>query len=233
MKAEVGDFVFGTAINAGQIVGIVVGIAAAQQKCNLTIAYGFKLVHNGSSFEELNLKGRMELIDEIARGRRRRLMAVDAHLMTGGSISKDSIFVGAEYGHLMDFEIDYGDADQFIRVTSIPFARLMEPTRVSGWPVGYEMPQGMTWTVEALLSLIGMPSGGSHPDEWKPRAETWHKERLNSIDEKDRILAAWKEVFAMLQESWSYMASDPPQPLPPGLKDRIAEAVRRATPATL
>ena len=30
-----------------------------------------------------------------------------------------------------------------------------------------------------LETLIGQPPEGSHPDEWKPRAETWHQERLN------------------------------------------------------
>ena len=30
-----------------------------------------------------------------------------------------------------------------------------------------------------IETLIGQPPEGSHPDEWKPRAETWHQERLN------------------------------------------------------
>jgi hypothetical protein len=30
-----------------------------------------------------------------------------------------------------------------------------------------------------LEALIGQPPEGSHPDEWYPRARTWHAERLN------------------------------------------------------
>ncbi len=38
-----------------------------------------------------------------------------------------------------------------------------------------------------LETLIGQPPEGSHPDEWKPRAETWHAERLNWIGEVEAL----------------------------------------------
>lgn len=34
-----------------------------------------------------------------------------------------------------------------------------------------------------LRALIGEPMEGTHPDEWMPRATTWHRERLNWIKE--------------------------------------------------
>lgn len=38
-----------------------------------------------------------------------------------------------------------------------------------------------------LYALIGHPPEGASPDEWYPRAETWHKERLNWIAEVERL----------------------------------------------
>lgn len=40
-----------------------------------------------------------------------------------------------------------------------------------------------------LERLIGSPPEGSHPDESKPRAETWHQERLNWIAETEQLRA--------------------------------------------
>lgn len=45
----------------------------------------------------------------------------------------------------------------------------------------------MKTRIEELESLIGQPPEGSHPDEWKPRAETWHQERLNWEQEVKRL----------------------------------------------
>lgn len=36
-------------------------------------------------------------------------------------------------------------------------------------------------------ALIGYPPEGSHPDEWMPRAETWHRERQNWQAEVERL----------------------------------------------
>jgi hypothetical protein len=42
---------------------------------------------------------------------------------------------------------------------------------------------------QELERLIGQPPEGSHPDEWLPRAETWHQERANWADEVERLRA--------------------------------------------
>lgn len=41
--------------------------------------------------------------------------------------------------------------------------------------------------LEELRALIGVPPVGSHPDEWKPRAATWHQERRNWIQEVEHL----------------------------------------------
>lgn len=41
--------------------------------------------------------------------------------------------------------------------------------------------------VQRLTALIGKPPTGSHPDEWLPRAATWHEERLNWMAEVERL----------------------------------------------
>ncbi len=38
-----------------------------------------------------------------------------------------------------------------------------------------------------LTELVGEPPTGSHPDEQRPRAATWHQERLNWISEVETI----------------------------------------------
>src|SRR5438128_377500 len=42
---------------------------------------------------------------------------------------------------------------------------------------------GCAMTAGELYALIGTPMENTHPDEWLPRAETWHRERLNWIKE--------------------------------------------------
>lgn len=37
------------------------------------------------------------------------------------------------------------------------------------------------------LDLIGIPKEGWHPDEWLPRAATWHQERLNWSQEVESL----------------------------------------------
>lgn len=114
-KVQPGDIVAGKSINTGQIVGVVLGITGTQ-KCNLIIAHSFKQVTNVTTTPELGYKAIWDFMDEIAAGRRRRLMAYDTQLLTGGSISGDSILVSKN--SLMDFEVDYGDADQFVNLAN-------------------------------------------------------------------------------------------------------------------
>lgn len=42
-------------------------------------------------------------------------------------------------------------------------------------------------TKESLERLIGNPPKGSHPDEWLPRADTWHEERILWMKEVERL----------------------------------------------
>lgn len=50
------------------------------------------------------------------------------------------------------------------------------------------------YTKEFLQLLIGQPPEGSHPDEWGPRADSWHAERLNWINEVERLRAEIERV---------------------------------------
>lgn len=45
------------------------------------------------------------------------------------------------------------------------------------------------YSKEFLQLLIGQPDAGSHPDEWGPRADSWHSERRNWIKEVDSLRA--------------------------------------------
>lgn len=47
---------------------------------------------------------------------------------------------------------------------------------------------------ERLKQLIGTPPEGAHPDEWKPRAGTWHQERLNWQHEVETLRAHIQKV---------------------------------------
>lgn len=40
-----------------------------------------------------------------------------------------------------------------------------------------------------LLRMIGSAPKGSHPDEWYPRADTWHQERISWMHEVERLRA--------------------------------------------
>lgn len=42
-----------------------------------------------------------------------------------------------------------------------------------------QMGANLTKAQARLNDLIGQPPADSHPDEWKPRDTSWHKERLN------------------------------------------------------
>jgi hypothetical protein len=42
-------------------------------------------------------------------------------------------------------------------------------------------------TFDDLKAEIGTPPPGSHPDEARPRAATWHAERINWIAEAERL----------------------------------------------
>lgn len=53
--------------------------------------------------------------------------------------------------------------------------------------------------VARLHSLIGQPSSGSHPDEWMPRAETWHRERANWMSEIEALRSALRLTDAMVE----------------------------------
>jgi len=46
-----------------------------------------------------------------------------------------------------------------------------------------DLVDGAKVTIAALRAEIGSPAVGSHPDEAKPRAKTWHAERANWIKE--------------------------------------------------
>lgn len=51
----------------------------------------------------------------------------------------------------------------------------------------------LLFTIRRLRAEIGEPPAGSHPDEAKPRAATWHAERANWAAEVDRLRAALSE----------------------------------------
>ena len=114
-EAKVGDVVFGVSANRGPITGVVVKVETSRTECNLVVAFNFSGVWDHSTFQEMNMRNRMDFMAELGQGRRRRVMVVDAQLLTGGSISRDGILVGGS-SELMDFETDYGDADQFAKV---------------------------------------------------------------------------------------------------------------------
>lgn len=57
------------------------------------------------------------------------------------------------------------------------------------------------WTKEALMLLIGQPPHGSHPDEWMPRAGSWHEERQNWIKEVDKLRLALKDKTDLLNNA--------------------------------
>lgn len=52
--------------------------------------------------------------------------------------------------------------------------------------IAYVSPQRR---IEELEALIGQAPAGSHPDEWKPRAATWHEERQNWMTELEALRA--------------------------------------------
>ena len=52
----------------------------------------------------------------------------------------------------------------------------------------------LAFAVRDLLAMIGEPPAGMHPDEWKPRAKTWHEERLNWIGEVNALRNHIKEL---------------------------------------
>ena len=53
--------------------------------------------------------------------------------------------------------------------------------------------------IEELEALIGQPPKGSHPDEWRPRDKTWHRERLNWAQEVDRLRAQLDELAMLVR----------------------------------
>lgn len=53
-----------------------------------------------------------------------------------------------------------------------------------------KMKRDIEHTTESLKRLIGQPPEGSHPDEWGPRADSWHAERLNWQNEVQRLREA-------------------------------------------
>lgn len=64
-----------------------------------------------------------------------------------------------------------------------------------------------------LRQLIGNPPEGSHTDEWKPRAETWHQERLNWQVQLDHLRAELAYVKlqrdALLEITWLDLPDEP------------------------
>lgn len=57
-----------------------------------------------------------------------------------------------------------------------------------------------TLTSHCLEKLIGEPPEGSHPDEWKPRAETWHQERQNWSDEVLALRTSYHKLHDALSD---------------------------------
>jgi len=55
--------------------------------------------------------------------------------------------------------------------------------------------------VVRLRTFIGHPPVGSHPKEWEPRADTWHKARANWAAEVAMLGAEWaKDALARHDE---------------------------------
>ena len=54
---------------------------------------------------------------------------------------------------------------------------------------GHAMVYAAHGEVKRLRDLIGEAPQGSHPDEWLPRDTTWHKERLNHLQEAESLRA--------------------------------------------
>lgn len=52
-----------------------------------------------------------------------------------------------------------------------------------------------------LRQLIGQPEIGAHPDEWKPKAASWHAERKNWEVEVERLRAVNQKFRAAQAET--------------------------------
>lgn len=83
--------------------------------------------------------------------------------------------------------------------------------------------------ISGLEAEIGVPARGSHADEAKPRAETWHAERANWNAEVERLRAALAEARAEgRREAFAEAAGIARDSMGPnsGARDRLVKRLR-------
>lgn len=66
--------------------------------------------------------------------------------------------------------------------------------RLAWETAGEQMVYAAHGEVKRLSDLIGKHPDGTHPDEWMPRAATWHRERLNWIEETERMRSCAERI---------------------------------------
>lgn len=91
-----------------------------------------------------------------------------------------------------------------------PWSEVKSEIQLAWETAGGQMVYAAHGQVQMLTDLIGTPPEGSHPDEQQPRDTTWHKERLNWINETEKLRRAVQAKDAVLKRVLEWCNQESP-----------------------